>query len=335
MSASVKSLQKGEYLFREGDPSDAAYVIKSGKVVIVKQKGNSEVELAALVPGQMFGEMAFFDSKVRSAGARATAESIVILLPFDSLNLQFASFPQWLRVMVKTINDNLREANKRIKNLEQGTTTSNSQFPAHTITKLSAILTLIALRHGTSEPDGSTLLSGSILRNSTIQLFQEPTNKMQRLLELFQEMGHLKVEDLSEQRTQIRIPSLTFLSDFVDFYNRWLFSEESKRILVTAADLKLVKALIAFGKELPADAKGFTKVSLTQINNESAAKLGQWIQLNHWGDLIEKKLCSVQMSEADNVFVSCDMKELTRIAPFWEIIYFIEAAEGSKSAKAA
>jgi CRP/FNR family transcriptional regulator, cyclic AMP receptor protein len=335
MSATAKSLQKGEYLFREGDSSDAAYVMKSGKITITKQKGSSEIELASLGPGQMFGEMAFFDGKSRSAGARAATETVVIVLPFESLNAQFASFPQWLKVMVKTINDNLRDANMRIKNMEQGVNQNPAQFPPYTITKLTSILTMVALRSGIKQPDGSTLLNGTTLRNSTIQIFQEPTIKMQRLLELMQQMGHLKIEDLGDQRTQLQIFSLDFLSEFVEFYNRWLFTEESKRTPVTSSDLKQLKALILFGKDAAPDAKGQTKVNVTQIQNESQQKLGYQVNLNHWGDIIQKKLCSVQMSEAAGIFVTCDMAELKRITPFWEIVYFIEAAEPIKAATAA
>jgi len=67
----VRVLKKGDVLFREGDPSDAMYVIKKGRIGILKNKGSSEVTLAELVPGEMLGEMAFFDNKPRSASAKA------------------------------------------------------------------------------------------------------------------------------------------------------------------------------------------------------------------------------------------------------------------------
>ncbi len=65
MANQIKELKKGELLFREGDPSDAMYIIKKGKIAIVKTKGTGEVELAELGPGELVGEMAFFDNKSR------------------------------------------------------------------------------------------------------------------------------------------------------------------------------------------------------------------------------------------------------------------------------
>jgi CRP-like cAMP-binding protein len=56
----VKKLASGELLFKEGDTPDAMYVVKRGRLIVFKQKGSSEVELAQISTGQMVGEMAFF-----------------------------------------------------------------------------------------------------------------------------------------------------------------------------------------------------------------------------------------------------------------------------------
>src|SRR5690242_10564889 len=105
--AGPRKIEKGHYLFRENDPSDAMFVIKGGKIAITKSKGASEIILAELGPGQMLGEMAFFDNRPRSASAKAMQESEVIALPFKSLYAQFKTFPEWLKAMVKTVNSNL------------------------------------------------------------------------------------------------------------------------------------------------------------------------------------------------------------------------------------
>ncbi|MCB0392904.1 MAG: cyclic nucleotide-binding domain-containing protein, partial [Bdellovibrionales bacterium] len=137
--AGVKNLKKGDILFREGDPSDAMYVIKTGRIAIKKAKGSSDIVLAELAPGEMLGEMAFFDNKPRSASAVAAVDSDVIMLPFTALHAQFKTFPEWLKAMVKTVNSNLRNANQRIKNLESASSQSTELFDDHAITRLCAI----------------------------------------------------------------------------------------------------------------------------------------------------------------------------------------------------
>ena len=49
MGAAAKKLGANELLFREGDPSDAMYVIKSGQVKVFKVKGTGEMNAYLLV----------------------------------------------------------------------------------------------------------------------------------------------------------------------------------------------------------------------------------------------------------------------------------------------
>ena len=56
--ADVRTLSGGEYLFREGESAEFGYVVKSGKIQIVKSGVDGEMVLAELGPGSLFGEMA-------------------------------------------------------------------------------------------------------------------------------------------------------------------------------------------------------------------------------------------------------------------------------------
>ena len=91
--ADAKKINKDMYLFREGDAPDAMYIVKSGTLAVTKTKGNTEVVLAEIKPGSMVGEMALFDNKPRSANVKATSETEVIALPYESLNKQLDGLP--------------------------------------------------------------------------------------------------------------------------------------------------------------------------------------------------------------------------------------------------
>lgn len=68
-------------LFRAGDPGNAMYVIVSGRVHIkVTDADGHEVILAALGPGDFFGEMAMLDSHGRSADAQVMENSQLAIL---------------------------------------------------------------------------------------------------------------------------------------------------------------------------------------------------------------------------------------------------------------
>jgi CRP-like cAMP-binding protein len=55
------NFRDGEVIFREGDASQAAYVLLRGKVDLIKMGGEGDGALATLSAGEMFGEMGIFD----------------------------------------------------------------------------------------------------------------------------------------------------------------------------------------------------------------------------------------------------------------------------------
>lgn len=300
------------------------YVIKSGKLAIMKTKGAGEIVLAELGAGDMVGEMAFFDNKARSAGAKAMVDTVVIELPFKALNTQFKTFPEWLKAIMRSINNHLRNANQKIKNLEKSGDEDVAVFPPHTVTRLVAILAMVALKYGEKDPKGIVVPAGT-LRKYTIQIFQQATNKMQKMTEMLQAFGHLSNEDIGEGRIKITIFNLDFLFQFVDFYNEYLFKEESKRTTIVEKEMKALQALIFYGKKQLPDEKGYVKVSLTSMQNESMRDLHYLFSVDDIDPLAEKKLTSEKVSE-DGGQLSCKfvLKDLEIIYPFWELIHALK-----------
>ncbi len=114
----LQKLKAGEILFSEGDPSHCMYFVKSGKLEVFKGKSYHEVVLNLIGPGEVVGEMAFFDNKPRSASVRAKTETEIILLSYKSLQSQLDALPNWVQALIKAITEHLREANQKIKELQ-------------------------------------------------------------------------------------------------------------------------------------------------------------------------------------------------------------------------
>ena len=317
-----KKIEKDHYLFREGDPPDAMYVIKSGKLAVVKTKQNNEIILAEIGPGSMVGEMAFFDNKPRSASVKALKDTEVIALPYKALHAQFQNFPEWCKAIMRTVNDSLRNANQRIKQLEKHEP-DGELFPPHTINKLMSILNFVGMRYGKSNEDKSGIVvDGYRLRNYTIQIFQEATHKMQKLAEVLANLGLAKVDDTGDGNQKITLLRPDFLFGFVDWYNEWLFKKETDRVVITESELKILKGVLHFAKKLPKNDKGFVKLSLTTVQNESMKDLGFLIKTEETFGLIEKKIMGDQMMEEGGGLSSMIAPaDLDRIVPYWEIIY--------------
>lgn len=319
MSSGTRKIPVGHYLFRDGDPSDAIYVIKSGRFSVSKTKNNSEIILAELGAGSMVGEMAFFDGRPRSASVKAIKDSEVICLPFKALHAQFQNFPEWTKAVMRTVNDHLREANARIRAMEQPVG-SQELFPPHTINKLISIINFVGLRYGKVTEEG-VLVPQFTLRNYTIQIFQEATHKMDKILQVLNEIGLLKVENLAEGKQRILIPDQNILFEFVEWHNEWLFMPEKDRVLVKEEDLKILKALVHFGNKLTPSSNGQVKLALKTMQDESMKELDYLVKIDDVNPLIEKNLISDKIMEATGIYISFNLEDLQKMTPKWDLIY--------------
>lgn len=319
MSSGEKKVARDNYLFREGDHPDAMYIIKSGGFSITKTKGNSEVVLAEIGPGGMVGEMAIFDRKPRSANVKATKDSVAICLPYDALSSQLEQMPVWLKAIMRTMNDNLREANKKIKILESNTA-DEERYPPHMINKLLSILNLVGFKFGQIE-EGNVVVPAGTLRRYTIQIFQEPTNKMNSLLGALKEMNYFTIEDLGEGKQRLVNLAPDLLINFVDWYNDWLFKQEKDKYSLSADEVKLLKGLAHFAAKVTPDAKGNCKLNLQEIQNDSMRDLGYLIKVEEINSLIEKKLVSEKIMEETGVFISLIMDNINAPMKYWGLIH--------------
>lgn len=68
------SLDAGQVLFRQGDPSDLVYVVHSGEMVLYRERADgTEEPLDVATPGRYFGELGPMMNLPRSASARAVS----------------------------------------------------------------------------------------------------------------------------------------------------------------------------------------------------------------------------------------------------------------------
>lgn len=318
--AEEKKLAKNVYLFREGDTSDAMYIIKSGKLAVTKTKGTSEVMLAEIHPGTMVGEMALFDNKPRSANVKAIKDSEVMVLPYDSLNKQMEQLPVWVKAIIKKLNENIREANKKIKILET-VTNEEERFPPHIVNKYISIINFVCNKYGKADEGGGLAISSNLLRNYTIQIFQEATNKMQSVVTALIEMGYLTKEDRgdgSQKIINLRPPSLF---QFVDWYNEWLFEQEKSRLpSLTDTEVKILNGLLHFAKKIPADKKGLHKVNLNDVQNDSMRNLGFLLRIDDVNSLAEKKYISERILDEEGTYLMVNIEMTEPMARNWTIV---------------
>jgi EAL domain-containing protein (putative c-di-GMP-specific phosphodiesterase class I) len=103
-------LAPGEWLFREGDAGDTAFVIENGLLEICREEDGRRERIAQLGPGDLLGEMSLIDRLPRSASAFARLPTRLRVLTPQHLNEKLADADPLLRLLLKMILQRYRVA---------------------------------------------------------------------------------------------------------------------------------------------------------------------------------------------------------------------------------
>jgi pSer/pThr/pTyr-binding forkhead associated (FHA) protein len=103
----------GEVIYREGDRSDFAYFIKSGRVEILKAEADGPRQVTVLGAGDVFGEMGVVLDQRRSVTARAMEAVTVRAVSRSSFLQAVNQQPDMARSMLKTLLSRLHEEEDR------------------------------------------------------------------------------------------------------------------------------------------------------------------------------------------------------------------------------
>lgn len=110
--------KKNDLIIVEGDNSNNAYIIKSGKVkIFLSDEYGKEIVLAELKAGEYFGEMALIDKDERSASVIAMEYTEVTVISQKSFRECLQSNPEISERIMLGLVRRLREANKKISSL--------------------------------------------------------------------------------------------------------------------------------------------------------------------------------------------------------------------------
>jgi EAL domain-containing protein (putative c-di-GMP-specific phosphodiesterase class I)/CRP-like cAMP-binding protein len=109
-----------EFLFREGDEGDFAYIIESGLIEVSHQRGDRKLVLSNLGEGDVLGEMAVIDKLPRTATAKALEPTLVMAIPLDYIEDKIRSADPTIRLFLRLIMGRYRDMHARLTHVFEG-----------------------------------------------------------------------------------------------------------------------------------------------------------------------------------------------------------------------
>lgn len=131
-------------VFKEGDKGDALYIVKNGKVNILKRNSSGiDSVLVSLGKGAVIGDMAIIDEQPRSASVQTIQESTFLIITKDDFRNLLAEVPEISFQILKLTTERLRATNIHLKELEAST--NQMEDVIRVITKIARKSNLLSL----------------------------------------------------------------------------------------------------------------------------------------------------------------------------------------------
>jgi CRP-like cAMP-binding protein len=113
----MQGYEKGEVIFREGDPADRIHFIYAGRVKIVKAAGTRDVIIEILGPGEQAGAAAAFERRPFPATAIALEPAGIVSIPEREFFALLERRPQMIRSVLYGLTMRLMMVNKRLADM--------------------------------------------------------------------------------------------------------------------------------------------------------------------------------------------------------------------------
>lgn len=327
-----KKLKRGEILFKEGDAPHTVYMIQSGKIGLMLERGTKRLEVATLGPSQILGEGGLFSTGRQPFTAEALQETKVLEVPLELMKQQLEKCPPGIKLMVKSLVDDMRQARSQIKVAKMEN--EKSPCPQGLVHRIFTELHLIARHIGKKDPakPEQIILSWNAFKLYASRFFGESPVRLRQLMDLLSKlkMAELKIEKPedsdAEELSEIKLSHLQVYEDFAEFYQYHLFKgARAEAIYVDPLALKVAKAIFEISALAEVDHKGASKIDYGVVVAECKAKYNIELKNIHL-DALEKKGLFIKRQSFDDgrVILSFDRPEFGKMAQFWAIIHEID-----------
>ena len=143
-----KIIEKGQPVFRQGDPVNDIFLIKSGRIKLNKiHEDGTEITLDFRKAGDMIGEDLFSGKRTYPLSAWAMEDTVTCGFELDAFNKLVMRYPEIGLTVIQSMGQRLSSMTDRLESMSENNLES----------RLHGVLAGIAREHGKTVPEGVEL----------------------------------------------------------------------------------------------------------------------------------------------------------------------------------
>lgn len=109
------SFEKGEIIFLDGDNSHHLYIIKKGRVRVIKENQGRLIPITILNEKEFLGELSIFADHARTATAVALEDTELVPIEKNEIKLILKTLPPWINELMQTLSNRLNSLDELIR----------------------------------------------------------------------------------------------------------------------------------------------------------------------------------------------------------------------------
>lgn len=120
----TKVFKQRQFIYNEEETANEMYIIKNGKVRIVRNIKNNPITVSTLDKGSFFGEVALLREQKHSATAVAETDVELIVINKESFNQQLGLLQKWFQTIIRSMAERLNSTLDQLSKLQPSTPVS-------------------------------------------------------------------------------------------------------------------------------------------------------------------------------------------------------------------
>ena len=331
--SNVKTVAKGEFIFKEGDKAQNLILIQSGSVQLCINRPKKNLDLATLGPGQICGEQSLAGA-THSFSAMALVDTKFLELPAETYKQAVESAPQALKIVIKSLTDRMKTtmSDVRTARLEK----DSSPCPEDQVAKVFGTIFHTANHKGDKESANPNYraVEWGLFRQYSQRVFGESLKRLEQACNILVKMKIARYDmgkapdnpEGPDEIQRVHIDDLSAVESFFEFFQYYYFKGGKSELLkFDELAANLLNHLIRLGQTLTPDSHGVVAIEYTKVIENFKNDLNITLNNDHFSRLEQKGVMISRKPRPDGtVWMSFELKEFQTTAKIWRILREVE-----------